>query len=470
MSTELKIVQAGLEQAELGDGACLSFHHHLRDGDAVMNTGLMACAACGLRELHVAASSIFPVHAPLVDLIRQGVVTRLSTGFVSGPVARAISTGAMPERVRLQTHGGRAREIDHGELRIDAAFVAASAADHAGNLTGRVGPHAFGAMGYPQSDARTARHVVGVTDHVVASVPEDVPAFHVNQIMKVAQIGDPAGIASGTTRPAVDEASRRIGQWAAQVIAASGLLQRGFNFQTGAGGVSLVAARAVADQMARRNIIGDFASGGITGTLVEMLQAGLFTRLRDVQCFDLAAVTSLQQDPRHQMMSAAAYAGPHIENAVDELSAVILGAAEVDLEFNVNVTTGADGVLIGGSGGHADTAEGADVTVITTRLTAAGFAKVVPKVGCVTTPGRDVDVIVTDAGIAVNPRRGALHDRLRHAGLPLLTIEDLARRAAYEAETPRPIQPSDAPVVAESYDRHGVLRDVVRVVRPLGHQ
>jgi citrate lyase alpha subunit len=59
---------------------------------------------------------------------------------------------------------------------------------------------------------------------------------------------------------------------------------------------------------------------------------------------------------------------------------------------------------------------------------------------------------------------------LRHAGLPLLTIEDLARRAAYEAETPRPIQPSDAPVVAESYDRHGVLRDVVRVVRPLGHQ
>jgi len=167
---DLKTLEESIERAELRDGATLSFHHHLRNGDAVLNGVLAACAARRLRELHVAASSIFPVHAPLVDHIQEGVVGQISTGFVSGPVALAISHGRLPNAVRLQTHGGRAREIDEGELVIDAAFVAASSVDHAGNLSGRVGPRAFGAMGYPQSDVRAARWVTGVTDHLSPTV------------------------------------------------------------------------------------------------------------------------------------------------------------------------------------------------------------------------------------------------------------------------------------------------------------
>lgn len=460
---DLKALEESIERAELRDGTTLSFHHHLRNGDAVLNGVLAACAARGLRELHVAASSIFPVHAPLVDHIQEGVVGQISTGFVSGPVAQAVSRGMLPNAVRLQTHGGRAREIDEGELVIGAAFVAASSVDHAGNLSGRVGPRAFGAMGYPQSDVRAARWVTGVTDHLSPTLPADVPALHVNHVAQVDQIGDPSGISSGTTRPATDNVSRAIGGMAARVIAHSGVLRPGFNFQTGAGGVSLVAARAVGCEMARLGIQGGFASGGITGTQVEMLQAGLFTHLRDVQCFDLAAVRSIQNDPRHQMMSAAEYAGPNVDNTVNELSAVILGAAEVDLEFNINVTTRADGVLIGGSGGHADTAEGSDLTVITTRLCAAGFAKIVPKVGCVTTPGQHVDVVVTEAGVAVHPDRVELAARLRAADVPFVTIEDLHRCADSQASQQRP-RLEEARIVAESFDRHGNLRDVVGAV------
>ena len=91
-----------------------------------------------------------------------------------------------------------------------------------------------------------------------------------------------------------------------------------------------------------------------------MLEAGLFRALFDVQCFDLEAVASYRRNEAHQAMSASMYANPWNRGAVvDQLDVVVLGAAEVDLDFNVNVTTGSGGVIMGGSGGHSDTAAGA---------------------------------------------------------------------------------------------------------------
>ncbi len=450
-------MDAAIEAADLRDGAVVSFHHHLRDGDQELNLVMAALARRGLRDLHVAASSVFPVHAPLVGLMREGVVTGLSAGYIAGPVGQAVSAGLLARPARLLTHGGRARLIDTGELRIDAAFIAASMADAEGNLSGQVGSAAFGAMGYPQSDARQAGVVIGVTD-ALGGIPGPavgVPGCHVDHVAEVASIGDPQGITSGATRLAVDDTSRAIGAQAAAVIAASGVLQDGFSFQTGAGGISLTAAQTVGAEMARRGVRGGFASGGITAAHVEMLEQGLFAELLDVQCFDLVAVRSLASDKRHRMISAADYAGPHVGGAVvDRLSAVILGAAEVDEAFKVNVTTRADGGIMGGSGGHADTAEGAALTVVTTRLTAAGFAKIVRQVGCITTPGRHVDVVVTEAGIAVNPLRGDLTDRLRQAGLPLVAMGDLRRAAEAQATRPRPPAPQGR-IVATGEDRHG---------------
>jgi citrate lyase subunit alpha/citrate CoA-transferase len=349
-------------------------------------------------------------------------------------------------------------------LRVDAAFVAAPAADEMGNVSGRAGRAMCGTLGYPQSDVAVARHVVAVTDSLMPyPVPQiDIPQGSVDFVVEVGSIGDAAGIASGTTRPATDPASLEIGARAAEVIAASGLLEDGFSFQTGAGGISLATAAAVGRQMAERGVTGSFASGGITGFHVEMLQAGLFRALLDVQCFDLDAVRSYCSDPRHQAMSAATYAGPHIGGAVvDRLDVVVLGAAEIDLAFNVNVTTKADGTIIGGSGGHADTAAGARLTLVTTRLTAAGYPKIVPAVGTRTTPGATVDVVVTDAGIAVNPGRPDLEDPLRAAGLPLLAIEDLSARAEAAATRARPPR-ADGRVVAVSEYRDGTVTDLIR--------
>ncbi len=213
--------------------------------------------------------------------------------------------------------------------------------------------------------------------------------------------------------------------------------------------------------MAERGVVGSFASGGITGQHVAMLEEGLFRTLLDVQCFDLEAVRSFARDPRHLAMSASRYANPHTRGAVvDQLDAVILGATEVDREFNVNVTTGSNGMIMGGSGGHADTAAGARLAIVTSRLTAGGHAKFVGRVGTLTTPGETIDVVVTEVGLAVNPAQSDLSDRLTKAGLPVVSMDELLARAA--AQAVHPLTPrQDGKTVAVVEYRDGTIIDTV---------
>jgi citrate lyase subunit alpha/citrate CoA-transferase len=459
----LRDLDAALDAAELRDGATLSFHHHLRNGDHVLNAVLQAAARRGLRDLTVAASSLFAAHAPLVAHIEAGTVTGISAAFISGPVAAAISAGRLPAPARLLTHGGRARAIEAGEIAIDAAFVAAPCADPLGNLNGVVGPAACGTLGYPQVDAAHARFVVAVTDTLVPypACPIAIGQEQVDAVVVVPAIGDAAGIVSGTTRPTTESEGLAIADLAARAIDASGLLADGFSFQTGAGGLSLAAAAEIRRLMAGRGIVGSFASGGITGEHVAMLEAGLFRTLLDVQCFDLAAVRSFATNPRHLAMSASRYAHPHRRGSVvDQLDAVILGATEIDQAFDVNVTTGSHGQIMGGSGGHADTAAGARLAIVTSRLTTGGYAKFVECVRTVTTPGRTVDVVATEAGLAVNPARPDLHARFAEAGLPMLPIEALVARAStLAAHPPRPRH--EARTVATVEYRDGTVIDTV---------
>ena len=375
----------------------------------------------------------------------------------------AISSGLLPQPARLLTHGGRARAIEAGEIAIDVAFVAAPAADALGNINGVEGPSACGALGYPQVDVAHAKCVVAITDHLVPypACPVAIGQEEVDFVVATKSIGDAAGIVSGTTRPRREPTGLAIADLAARVIDASGLLEEGFSFQTGAGGVSLAAAAHVRRLMAERGVVGSFASGGITGQHVAMLEEGLFRTLLDVQCFDLEAVRSFACDPRHLAMSASRYADPHKRGAVvDQLDALILGATEVDREFNVNVTTGSKGVIMGGSGGHADTAAGARLAIVTSRITAGGHPKFVERVRTITTPGATIDVVVTEFGLAVNPARSDLSDRLANAGLPVIAIDELVARAAAQAErapTPR----EDGRTVAVVEYRDGAIIDTV---------
>ncbi|SDO40933.1 citrate lyase subunit alpha / citrate CoA-transferase [Lutimaribacter pacificus] len=451
---------AALRAAGLRDGQALSFHHHLRNGDAVLNATLDAAEALGAGDLTLCPSSVFPVHAPMAAHMARGTVTGLRTGYVSGPVARALGQGALAKPAVLTTHGGRARDVESGRAAPDIAVIAAAMADRAGNLTGLLGDEAFGPMGYAEPDAAHARHVIAVTDCLVDALPvaPAIPGHRVDQIVVLPRIGAAAGIVSGTTQITRDPGGLRIADMATRLIAAAGAVRDGINFQTGAGAVSLAVAARLGASMREAGVTGGFACGGITAPLVELHRAGLFPVLRDVQCFDLAGVDSLRDDPGHSDMSASDYAHPDRPDAVvNALDVVILGAAEVDLDFNVNVTTGSDGAILGGSGGHADCAAGAGLTIIVTRRAARGFSRIVDRVACRTTPGRDIDAVVTEAGIAINPARAGLADRARAAGLPVLTLEKM------RAGLPLPPPPvTDGPVVAVCEYRDGSVIDLVR--------
>lgn len=467
---------ASLAQAfdacRIRDGATLSFHHHLRNGDQVLNLVLAEAARRGLRGLTIAPSSLFPVHEPLVAHLRSGVVTRIVTAYMSGPVADAVSAGMLQNPVIMQTHGGRARAIEAGELKIDVAFIAAPAADRCGNLNGVSGPAACGPLGYAMVDTMHAAQVVAVTDHLAGYPlgPIDIAQDRVDLVVKVDSIGDPSGILSGTTRPTDDPQGLRIAATATRVIEASGLLGSEFSFQTGAGGISLAVAAELRTTMHRLKVQGAFAAGGVTGHLCDMLEEELFRAIFDVQCFDLKAVDSYRRDARHLAMSASMYANPMSRGAVvDQLDTMILGAAEVDLDFNVNVTTGSSGRILGGSGGHADTAAGARLAIVTTRLAAGGGPKIVDRVRCITTPGSTVDVVVSEAGIAVNPLRADLARQLAAAGLELSSIEAL-RAAAARLADPARVAPrrdgaaNDGRIVAVVEYRDGSVIDVVRAI------
>ena len=466
MTKVVSSLREAMERAGLTDGMTVSFHHHLRNGDYVLNMVMQEIADMGVGGLTVNASSLFDIHLPLLDHIQSGVVSTLQTDYMAAGLGRAISRGAMANPVQFRTHGGRPADMARGVTPIDVAFIAAPACDCMGNCSGKFGPSACGSLGYAMADARYAKHVVIITDHLVPYPLQgwSIPETEVDSVVTVDSIGDPKGIVSGTTRITRDPVGLVMASYAARVIEHSGLLKDGFSFQTGAGGASLAAASFLKDIMLRDKIRGSFGLGGITGYMVDMLRAGCFEKLMDVQCFDLQAVESLREDPRHQEISAMHYASPVTKSAVvDSLDVVILGATEVDTDFNVNVHTDSNGYIMGGSGGHSDTAAGAKLSMIIAPLFRARLPIVTDRVHCISTPGKDIDVLVTQAGIAVNPKNGELADRLRSAGLPIVDIRQLKDKA--ESLTGKPAHlPQGQRVVADVISRDGMLLDQIRSV------
>jgi citrate lyase subunit alpha/citrate CoA-transferase len=466
MNKVLASIEEAIEKVQLKDGMTISFHHHLRNGDYVLNLVLEAVVKKGIKDITVAASSIFPVHAPMVELIKNGTVTGLYANYMSGPVAEAISKGYLKKCAVMQTHGGRPRAIESGDLHIDVAFIAAPTADTYGNLNGVTGKSACGALGYAVSDAEYADKVVAITDNLVPypACPIEISQIYVDHIVRVESIGNPAGIVSGTTKITKDPVGLKIAKLTTEVMKASGLIRNGMSFQTGAGGTSLAVAAELKDIMKKENIVGSFAAGGTTGYIVEMLEEGLFNSILDVQCFDLKAVDSYRENPKHQAMSASMYANPHNKGAVvNNLDIMILGATEIDVDFNVNVTTGSSGVIMGGSGGHSDTAAGSKLAIIVTNLVKARLPIIKDRVTTVTTPGESIDVIVTERGIAVNPRRTDLIKKLKETNLPLMTIQELKNMAEKMTGIPKPIELSEDIVAVVEY-RDGTVIDVVRKV------
>ena len=459
-----------LRQVGAASGMTFSFHHHLRDGDYVVNMVMKAAIEeLGLEELTIAATSLGSAHDPIADYIEQGKVVGIQTSGIRGRMGEVVSAGKLKTPAIIRSHGGRPRAIEAGEVHIDIAVVAAPTADCMGNCRGIGGKSNCGSLGYAMTDAKYADHVIVVTDCLVdfPNMPASVEAIDVDAVVVVDSIGNPKKIASAAARISQNPRDLMMAENVAKIIASTPWFKDGFSFQTGVGGPSLAANLFLEKYMDERGIRMGWAIGGICGPMVELLKKGKVRKVIDVQDFDLDAVNSINQTPGHYEMSASQYANPANKGAfVNKLDFVVLAALEIDTGFNVNVLTGSDGVLRGAPGGHPDTAAGSKVCIIVTPLIRGRMATVCKNVVTVTTPGDCVDVLVTDYGIAVNPLRPDLIACLDAAGIPHVTIESLQEKAYSLVGTPDDLEWEDK-VVAVLEARDGTILDVVRKIKPL---
>jgi citrate lyase subunit alpha/citrate CoA-transferase len=455
-----------IRKSGLGNGGTISFHHHLRNGDRVVNMVMDRIAKMGFRDIGVVPSAFFPVHKPLIDHIKKGVITNIQ-GSLNGPLGAFISQGEKLENpVVLRSHGGRARAIAAGEVTIDVAFLAAPVADDYGNCNGSWGCSAFGAMGFPIVDSLYARKVVIITDNLqpYPVTPISIPQTCVDYVVCVDSIGDPQGIKTGTMEITRSPARLLMAKNVVRLLDCVGVLRDGFSFQAGAGGTSLAVTKFLHDHMKKQGITGGFAMGGITGYVVDMLGDGTINRILDAQSFDLSAVESMRENPFHQEVSHIMFGDPHTGGCVvNRQDACFLGATEVDLDFNVNVNTHSDGILLHGIGGHQDAAAGSNVTVILAPLLRGRVPVIREKVTTVSTPGDTVDVIATEYGMAINPLRDDLIEKMRKK-VPLKDITDLYHFAQRLTGMPREVEFTDDIVAVIEY-RDGTVLDTVRKVK-----
>ncbi|MBT4291225.1 citrate lyase subunit alpha, partial [bacterium] len=277
------------------------------------------------------------------------------------------------------------------------------------------------------ADSIYADHVIVVTDNLVEfpCIPWQIQGNNVDQVVVMDQIGDASKIVSGTTQITKSPDRLLIAELTAKFCDEAGIVQDGFSFQAGAGGTALSFALFLRDIMRERGIKARFVRGGSTQYLVDMLEEGLTEYILDGQTFDLEGVRSMHENSGHINTSPFTSYNFHGKgNFASMLDAVVLGATEVDVNFNANVVTHSDGKLLHGIGGWMNC-----LASKCTILPIPSFRDRIPVlVDDVTTlcgPGELIDVIVTERGIAINPQRQDLLDKLRGSSLPIRSIEEI---------------------------------------------
>ena len=112
-----------LVKCGIKDGMTVSFHHHFREGDFVVNMVMKEIHDMGIKDITICASSLGKAHDPIVPYIEDGTITNIYSSGVRGKIGEAISHGKLKGLAVMQSHGGRVRSLVTGENQIDIAFI-----------------------------------------------------------------------------------------------------------------------------------------------------------------------------------------------------------------------------------------------------------------------------------------------------------------------------------------------------------
>ena len=419
-------LETALRKCGLRNGMVVSSHHHLRDGDRVALMALEAASRIGINDLTWFPSASFPSQKSAIQLMEAGVIDHIE-GSMNGPLGDYCTQGKMRGMGVLRSHGGRWQAIQDGEVHIDIAVIAAPAADAFGNCDGSNGKSACGSLGFALADSIYADFVIVVTDNLVPfpCVPWQIQGNNVDYVVEVDSIGDPAKIVSGTTQITRSPDRLRIAEFVARFLHDAGIMRNGFSFQAGSGGIALAFVSYLKQMMKQAGVKARFVRGGSTKYLVEMLEEGLTDYILDGQTFDLDGVRSIANNPRHVATSPFTSYNYHGKgNFASMLDAVVLGATEVDTNFNANVVTHSDGRLLHGIGGWQNCLD-ARCTILALPSFRDRIPVIVDQVTTLCGPGEMIDVVVTERGIAINPKRQDLLNALKGSKLPIRSLQEI---------------------------------------------
>jgi citrate lyase subunit alpha / citrate CoA-transferase len=458
-------LETALRKCGLRDGMVISSHHHLRDGDQVALMALQAASRIGIKDLMWFPSASFPSQKGAIDLMDSGVIHHVE-GSMNGPLGDYCTQGKMRGMGVLRSHGGRWQAIQDGEVHIDVAVIAAPTADAFGNADGSHGKSACGSLGFALADSTYADNVIVVTDNLVPfpCIPWQIQGNNIDYVVQVDSIGDPAKIVSGTTQITRSPDRLRIAEFVARFLRDSGIMRNGFSFQAGAGGIALAFVDYLKWMMRDAGVKARFVRGGSTKYLVELLEEGLTDYILDGQTFDLDAVKSMASNPNHVATSPFTSYNYHGKgNFASMVDAVVLGATEVDVNFNANVVTHSDGRLLHGIGGWQNCLD-AGCTILAVPSFRDRIPVIVDEVTTLTGPGELIDVVATERGIAINPRRQDLIDAIKGSGLPIRPIQDIKKEVEKicGGKPSRP-KPGDRPVAVVKWVDGTVLDTVWQV-------
>jgi citrate lyase subunit alpha/citrate CoA-transferase len=458
-------IKEALIRSGLKDGMTISSHHHFRNGDLIMNQVFDIAKELGVKNLRWFPSASFPCHEHLIQYLEDGTISHIE-GSMNGALGKYTSEGNMKKMAVLRSHGGRYQAVQDGEVQIDIAIIGAGTADAFGNANGLYGNSASGLLGFALADSEYADKVIVITDNMVPfpCVPWQIQGNHVDFTVKIDKVGEPEKIISGTTEITKSPDRLLLAEMTAQFCDEVGLLKEGFSFQTGAGGTSLAVSNYFSKIMKEKNIKARFARGGSNKYLVRMLQEGQIDYILDGQTFDLDGVKSMGENPNHTWTSPFTSYNYHSKgNFAGLVDIVILGATEVDLNFNANVVTHSDGYLLHGIGGWQNCLFSKTV-ILPIPLFRDRIPVILDEVTTICGPGELIDVIVTERGIAINPLRKDLIEAAKNSGLPIKTIRELKDEA--EAICGVPEKPSlGEKVIAAIKWVDGTVIDCVREVK-----
>ena len=462
---EVEDLKTALIKAGLKDGMTISTHHHFRNGDIVANMVFDIAKELGVKNLRWVPSASFPCHEHLVQYLEDGTIHHIE-GSMNGPLGKYVSEGKMKGLGILRSHGGRYQAIQDGEVKVDITVIAAPTADNFGNANGVYGDTACGLLGFALADSQYADKVIIVTDNMIPfpAYPWQIHGNHVDYVVKVEKVGIPEKIISGTTKITKSPDRLLIAEMTAKFCDQAGLIYDGFSFQAGAGGTALSIGNYFGDILKERGWKARFARGGSNKYLVQLLEEGYIDYILDGQTFDLKGIESIRENSNHVTTSPFTSYNYHGKgNFATFVDIVVLGATEVDVNFNANVVTHSDGYLLHGIGGWQNTLFG-KTSILPIPLFRDRIPVIRDEVTTIVGPGELIDVIVTERGIAINPRRTDLIEKMKDSPLPIKTIEELKAEAEAICGKPEPVDLDDE-IIAVIKWVDGTIIDAVRKVK-----